>query len=626
MNERAATLVRRAESTVSRASSRFALRRRLPSRVAIGTATAGTAGEYLLYLAAAFLLIWPVTLHMTHEIIGTGDGEFYLWLGWRLANLMKAGHFPAVIPDANYPQHYNVALGDGYGAYLIIAFWNLIVKPYLAINLTVVTAFFLNFVAGRRLGRVVAPESRLIWILTAFAFGTAPPILLRAYGHYHLCFAFATALIVAETIPYARDGTPLKIVRVGLLLVVADLLSVYWFASSVAALTVMLLVPAIRRRETLATLGRAAAAVLLALVLLTPIIIPRIQFSHRETAAASNSFEAQDNFYNSIHFSADALSIIAQPSGSRYPLPGAGRLHRNFYPNRLESTIYPGLLLLLSLIALFFVRSRLRWPVVAATATVWILALGPDLVVDGHIPHHSNGSPLTFMPEELLYHLPATSALRTPSRLGFAIPALSAVALAVVARHAFRRLRLRWQFAATAAAAGLLVTNLVYEPYTPGGLAPQLESALISIREHSRPGDTVMEVPFDAAGQYIQTIKFQMVHRLPELGFHAQHAALPWYSDFKPYKASRALAEVRCYPPLIGYGSAPYPPHLRPRGNELAQLRRTFHVRYIFVNEALLATTPYCDARRAYIKDILSRARVLARAPGWVILENTARG
>jgi hypothetical protein len=581
-----------------------------------------TCGEYLFYLAAAAFLIWPVTTHLTNRIVGTGDGEFYLWLGWRLAELIKAGHLPLMIPDAIYPQQYNVALGDGYGAYLVIAFWNLLVGPYLAVNLTVISAFFLNFLAGRRLGRVVAPERRLVWIMTAFAFGTAPAFLLRAYGHYHLCFAFVTALTLAEAVPYVKEGKPIRVWRVAVILVAAYLLSVYWFFSSLAALVIMVTVAALRRRDFLPAFGRVCGAIGIALLLLTPIIIPRLTFSHREAAAAGpHSLEEIDNVNNSIRYSADALSFIAQPSGSRIQLPGAGRLHEHFFPNRLESTIYPGLLLLLSIAVLPFVRSPLRWPVLTATGVLWILALGPVLTIDGHVLiRHSNGSPVTFMPEELLYHLPGTSALRTPSRLAFAIPALCAIALAVIGDRVYARLRLRWQWAVLALAVGVITTNLVYEPYTTRSLPPALQSTLEAVRADARRGSTAVEVPFDAAGQYVQTIKFQMIDRLPELGFHAQHASLPWYSDFARYKASKALAELRCFPPLIGYGPAPYPAGLRPTGNEFRELRREFGVRFIFVNEALLAE-PMCDARRGYIKSILKQTRTIGTAPGWRILE-----
>jgi hypothetical protein len=171
-----------------------------------------------------------------------------------------------------------------------------------------------------------------------------------------------------------------------------------------------------------------------------------------------------------------------------------------------------------------------------------------------------------------------------------------------------------------AAAAALLATNLIIVPHTPRALPVSFERALERIRTDSQPGDTVMEVPFDAAGQFIQTARFQMIHRRPMLGFHGQHAALPWFSDFNAYKRSASLAEVRCYPPLIGYAPVPYPPNLAPTRVVLGDLRHEFHVRFVLVNEQLLAS-PVCNARRRDIESILARGRLIERDPAWRVVK-----
>ena len=89
------------------------------------------AFEVAVYVVASLVVIWPVTMHLTSSIVGTGDGEFYLWLGWRLAQDIRDGVFPSTISGALYPETYHVAWGDGYGAYLVLAFWNLLPTPIL---------------------------------------------------------------------------------------------------------------------------------------------------------------------------------------------------------------------------------------------------------------------------------------------------------------------------------------------------------------------------------------------------------------------------------------------------------------------------------------------------------------
>jgi hypothetical protein len=573
-------------------------------------------------LVASLVVIWPVTTHLTSWIVGTGDGEFYLWLGWRLAELAKHGAFPLTIPDALYPEEYHVAWGDGYGAYLVLTFWNLFANPYFAVNLTVLTALMANFLSARRLVRIVAPEHRAVWILGALAYGTAPEILLRLYGHYQLLFACVPPLVLAEAVLFVRGDRQLRVLRIGLLLAAAFYLSVYLFATSIAALAVFALVVSVRSRQVRGPVLRLAGGLVVAVVLTTPLTIPRIGLDRREAAVAPpNNLQEIDNENNSLRFSADALSVVAQPSASRIGLPGAGRLHRNFFPNRVESTIFPGALLVIALIVTAFIGSRLRLPILSAAALLWFLALGPTLYVDGKAMFkHEDGTPIRFMPEELLYSLPGTSALRTPDRLAFALPAVATIAFALSARWVCARARLRWQLVGGAAAASLIVTNLIVVPHATSALPGGLEAGLERVRTMSVGRDTVMEVPFDAGGEFIQTARFQLIHRRPMLGFHAQHSALPWFSDFTAYKRSKALAELRCFPPLIGYAPASYPTDLRPVPGVLADVRRRFHVRFLLVNEQLLARS-LCDRRRAYIESIISRGELIARDRDWRIVE-----
>jgi hypothetical protein len=578
--------------------------------------------ELAVYAVASLVVIWPVTMHLTSSIVGTGDGEFYLWLGWRLAEGVKHGVLPITISGALYPETYHVAWGDGYGAYLLLAFWNLLVNPYFAVNLTVLTALMANFLSARRVVRLVAPEHRSVWILGALAYGTAPEILVRLYGHYHLLFAFVPPLVLGEAVLFVRGERRLRVVRVGLLLAAGFYLSVYWFATSIAALVVFVLAASLRSQHFRGPILRLVGALAIAVVLTAPLTIPRIGFDHREAAATPpHSLQEIDNQNNSLRFSADALSVVAQPSASRIGLPGAGRLHRNFFPNRVESTIFPGALLVLALFVAAFVRSPLRLPTLSAAALVWILALGPTLYVDGKaVLKHANGTPVEFMPENLFYSLPGTSALRTPDRLAFALPAVTVIAFALAARWVCARARLQWQLIGGAVAAGLIVTNLIVVPYATSSLPGSLVAGLQRVRSESTGSDTVVEVPFDAGGEFIQTARFQLIHRRPMLGFHAQHSALPWFSDFTAYKQSSALAEIRCFPPLIGYAPAPYPVDLRPTQDVLGALRREFHVRFLLVNEQLLARS-YCDRRRAYIESIISRGRVIARDRDWRIVK-----
>ena len=147
--------------------------------------------------------------------------------------------------------------------------------------------------------------------------------------------------------------------------------------------------------------------------------------------------------------------------------------------------------------------------------------------------------------------MPGLDALRTPSRLAFALPAVAAVALAVVAE---RIAELRLSTARRGVIAGLvcalLVTNLIRPVTTPRDPDPALGRALRAIGRDASPPDAVAEVPFDPL-ESVHTIRLQMLHRLPTLGFHAQWSALPWFSGMGGYRSSSALAALRCTPDIV---------------------------------------------------------------------------
>ena len=211
--------------------------------------------EGVLYAVWSLLLLWPVTLHLNDRTIGTGDAEYYAWLGWRLGELMKAGSSPLFIPDVIYPEGYDLLLGDGLGAYLALGVVSAMTGPFLGLNLTVALSSFLNCLVGRRLARVAGTTDRTVWIVTALAFAGSPAIVTRAAGHFHLTFAFVAGLVVAEAIRVA-SGQSLRVFVTGALLALAFYISVYWLISSVVAFVVIVLVAAVRGRSLGSTAGR----------------------------------------------------------------------------------------------------------------------------------------------------------------------------------------------------------------------------------------------------------------------------------------------------------------------------------------------------------------------------------
>jgi hypothetical protein len=592
-------------------------------RASVRSRRAGLA-EGVLYAAWALVLVWPVPLAFGRTSLAHLDGEFYLWMGWRIGELISHGEWPLFIPDVGVPDGYHVGLGDGVGPYLILGLTNVVLQPVVALNAVVVGALFANALAGRALARASGATHRSTWVITALALASAPALIVRAPVHFHFLFAFVGALIIAEAVRFARRVAPIRVVRLGVLFAAAFYVSFYWFVSSLFAFVVIVGIAALREREALRSAARLAAVFALAALLVCPIVIPRLEFVSRESGAAgSRNAQETERTLNAVnYYSADVLSVLTSPEGTRLTPPGVAEMQATFTVdgNQHETAIYPGAIMVLALACFAFMRGPLRLPVIVAAATVWILSLGPVLHVAGLVMVDGAGRPLDVLPASLLRSLPFLDALRTPSRLAFTLPLLTAVALAVTAeRVASSRLSTGRRLGLGALACALLATNLIRPVTTPGELPTELTQALRGIAATAGPTDAVVEVPFDPSLS-VETIRLQMLHQRPTLGFHGQWAALPWFSGFDEYKASRALAELRCDPRRIAYANVDFPEVLKPSGLALAELRRDFGVRYLLVDAGRL-TGPECRRRRYTIERVIAPARVVARSGGWRVLE-----
>ena len=152
-----------------------------PSRVGGGFARqpAAAFAEWGIYLLAIVLVMWPALQHARHEMVGASDdARYYTWLGWRMGRLISHGHLvPTRVGDVIAPFGLDLRLLDEYLPSYVTGLYNLVVGPFLAYNLAFVTGAVLNVVAARSLARRVSPL-RVVHVITAVAFLTAPPIAL----------------------------------------------------------------------------------------------------------------------------------------------------------------------------------------------------------------------------------------------------------------------------------------------------------------------------------------------------------------------------------------------------------------------------------------------------------------
>jgi hypothetical protein len=594
----------------------------VPVRPWRGLLRPGPLVELITYVVAAIAMTWPLARHLTDQLTGYGDAEYFVWLGWRVGGLIGSGHLlPIRIPDVVWPYGFDLRLAEGYLPTIVNGLWNLVAPPVTAYNLSLLTATGLNLWAGRRLGKLVSDE-RLVWMLSAIAFATAPSVAVRLHGHHAVYFVFPTALVVEEAARFCIART-IRWVRLSVVLFLCYLCAAYFLVGAATILVAMCLVYALQRRLHWRRLVELGAAFALTAAMMSPFLLKRSHFERAETAAGRNL--ALDPDYRM--YAADGLSLVAQPRGSTIRIPGAASLGSSFPDYGPEVTIFPGFLLLTGLVLFAALQSSLRWPLLVAATTLWILTLGPDPTIGGHrvLTLRETGS-VDWLPYALLVKLPMLSRLRSPGRFGLVLPAVLTLAVAVAAQFVLARSGRRGLALVALGSVLLLLPNLVVPvPMSSLPFAAKTRAGLAEASRRAGPGDSVLEVPADCFGPVVGTSSaLQIFHGLPAVGCQGPHLALPWWSGMRRYLDSRELAALRCHPDWFGYHSAPFPPKTWLQPGELARLRSDLGVRFLVINKRLLEVS---ECRRLRERGIaaLEGFEVLSEDDRWRIIDLQGR-
>jgi hypothetical protein len=559
-------------------------------------------------------------LHARTQILGTGDdARYYTWLGWRMGRLIAHGHVvPFHVGDVIHPFGLDLRLLDGYLPSYVSGLFNLVAGPVLAFNLTVVVGAILNLLAARSLARRLT-TSRVVWTLAAVAFLTAPPVALNVQlGLLPLFWAFTAPLLVADALDVATNGRGVRPLRLAMLLALAYLCSVYFLVFGGLAYALIVGITALRQRDWQFVKAMGAGALIASFVLL-PFIVPRIRFDHNESArGVDTELLADSNF-----FSADAVSVIAQPTRSTFLLPRPTFVEQSIVrlPDvryGIEATLFPGLLLLAGFVVYLVKPERRRLPIWVAAGVLFVFGLGPSLKVAGHFVWKHGGSPVSWLPYRLLLAIPGLGALRAPVRVEYVLVALLVAATAVALQRLFTAAPSRaWIVAAGAGV--LLASNLLVPlPTTTFGTTASSARALREIARLAGPGDTVSSVPADCDPAFVS---LQVFHHAPVVGCAGSFAANPW-SKLRVYTGSDALTKLRCdraaYGRLTTPGSetraraAPFGPA------DIAALRREFGVRFVVIDHSKLGAA--CPSVQASLPALRAHA-VLGRDARYEVID-----
>ena len=436
----------------------------------------------------------------------------------------------------------------------------------------------------------------MVWTIAAIAFLTAPPVALNVQlGLLPLFWAFTAPLLIGDALDVVTGARPVRPVRLAALLALAYLCSVYFLVFGALAYGVIVAVAAVRARSW-RVIGSAAAAVGLAAIVLLPFIVPRIQFDHRESAhGVDTELLADSNF-----FSADAVSVIAQPTRSTFLLPRPTFVENSIVrlPDvryAIEATIFPGFIALAGFIVFLLRRDRRRLPLVLSAAVLFVFGLGPSLKVAGNFVWKHGDTPVSWLPYRLLLFVPGLGALRAPVRVEYVLVAVLVAATAIALQRIVDAVPGRLWLVGLIAGA-LLATNLLVPlPTTDTTTTAASRAALHGIAATAQPGDTVLRVPADCDPSFVS---LQMFHHTPVVGCAGSFAANPW-SKLRAVADDRAVAKLRCdrtaYGRLETNDTRADPAPLTTA--DLDALRRDFGVRFLVIDRSKLAAG--CDAVNA---------------------------
>ncbi|MEI2698418.1 MAG: hypothetical protein V9E94_08740 [Microthrixaceae bacterium] len=583
--------------------------RRVPSRRSLALGV----GEIAAYAGVVLALFWPLGRLADGIRAVPVDGEGWAWLGWRMGREMARGiPFPTVLQGAMHPYDIDLLGGDGYMTAWVAGVLNLVSEPRLAYNLTQVVAVVLALVAGRHLARTCTADRVAVMVATA-AFAASPLILARFIGHQNLIFVFPSALVLAEVVRTLRsEFTEVRWIRLAAWLVLAYLSSVYYLLFGLLVLAVAVVHCMVRRRADSTwwtSLGRIALAVAVTLVCMSPFLATRFARDGAEREAGAPV--ELDDVDRTLPYSADLYSALAPPPDSRNPL-----LRFASTPRDLETTAYPGVLLLLGLGSVVIVRSRARLTIAVSGLSLWLLTLGPTLVVfrsvDGALAKVPaiDGVAAAWLPYALLLEVPGLSSLRTPVRSGFWLVPLGAAGLALVLGAVLRgRPPL---LKASVAAVGLLLVvgdMATATPFIPASPSPAIVEAFDRIARDPSERSVVV-VPDDCLKTW-GTAVFEIEHEHPVVGCTWYSSSVRWYSGLDDYTGSEAWSSLRCAPDVLG----PRPLELEPGegapdAQDLAQLTDELDVGWVVLQKQPTQCNP---ARFAAIDALLrSHAELLA--------------
>ncbi|NKQ37601.1 MAG: hypothetical protein HF973_18555 [Chloroflexi bacterium] len=460
---------------------------------------------FLAFLGLAVLMTWPTLAKWNSEWAGgRSDLLVHQWTFWWIKEALSAGQNPFYTTLLYYPN--GVSLLTHNIAWLNIAFWlplQALIGEIAAYNVIFILIYALNgfamylFAAELMVQRPAAFIAGLI-----FAFW---PYTLSHYDHPNLILTFAVPLALLYLYRTARQPTLRHTLLAALFLALIGFSRLQHLALAgliIALFVVWLLIPipAAHSRRSIKMLALAGGlSLLIMLPIITPLVYNQLTRSNPEDVAIIEPDDGRTDL---------AAYLVPSPDNTFW----GDRIKPIYTPYAASWNYTPFIgymTLILALLGLIF-RWRQTWFWLLLAVIYILLALGPELAVNGQI------YPDVPLPYNLIEGALLGDFIRRPHRLNVFL-ALPVAMMAGWGATVFSRQQRLKPVMITAVLAAIILIEYSALPFTTS----PTEKIAWNEKLAAEPGDfAVLDIPAHNRSFDKWYMVYQMQHGKPIVGGH----------------------------------------------------------------------------------------------------------
>ena len=386
----------------------------------------------ILHIIITFIVTLPFLLYFNSHFVGgpRGDKFQFIWNFWWVKHSIFDLHkLPSFCNLQYYPTGVSLALHD------MTYFWSILSVPFQfflnpaqILNLFLFLCFPLNGMAFYYMAKEITKEHRGA-LAGSLIFAYCPYLI----GRFHVCHiqylsVFFIPLFLLELWRYNQSSRLINLIKASIYFFLTSMISYYYGAALSLILICFFIYQVICIKKKPSYTGYLAKlslniliTFLLIFILMSPFFIPALiqiyRGDYQSAKVTLNSIEDNSGDLVSYLIPDTTLASWKGWSLSKSAERWMGRFNASISGNKLEKSVYPGWISLISIgLAIFFKAFRKKaWTWLLLALLFWIISLGPTLFVYGK-PYLKG-----LLPYSIFCIIPLFDIIRAPTRFAFFI-------------------------------------------------------------------------------------------------------------------------------------------------------------------------------------------------------------